>query len=63
MRAKSDRRSYTIKLERLRTYRSLRLVCSEDLFGTALLLFERSLWKLQPNQIVATPEKLAALCH
>ena len=59
MRAKSDRRSYTIKLARLRTYRDLHLVCSVDLFGTAFLLLERQLWKLQPNQIFATLEKLA----
>ena len=49
MRTEQDCRSRAIKLEQSQDYKDLRLVCSEDLFGTALLLLERRLWKYQPS--------------
>jgi hypothetical protein len=45
MRTEQDCRSRAIKLEQSQNYEDLLLVCSEDLFGTALLLLERRLWK------------------
>ena len=63
MRTEQDCRSRAIKLEQSQIYKDLRLVCSEDLFGTALLPLERRLWKYQPSQIFATLEKLADLYH
>ena len=49
MRTEQECRSRAIKLEQSQNYKDLRLVCSEDLFGTAFLLLERRLWKDQPS--------------